>query len=157
MVLYEKHIGFVAAVIGATFWYMSLSLPDIPTHGDVGPAFFPKTIAVMLFVCAGFFLLQGLRRNATAHDGAPWDFAGVFKILSLLTVTVVYVAAMEPLGFVISTFIYLVAGGYVFGDRRWPMLCVASTFSTALLYAAFKVWLKVPLPPWDNFMSTLLG
>jgi putative tricarboxylic transport membrane protein len=157
MAIYERHIGFVAAVVGAALWYLALGLPEIPTHGDVGPAFFPKTIAVMLFVCAAFFLLQGIRRRNVGNSGGPWDLAAMVKILSLLAVTVVYVAAMEPLGFVISTSVYLVAGGYVFGDRRWPMLCLASMLSTALLYAAFKVWLKVPLPPWDNFMSTLFG
>jgi putative tricarboxylic transport membrane protein len=65
----------------------------------------------------------------------------------LFTVLIVaYMVALEPLGFIISSFIFLAAAMFVLGSRRILFTIVVSALSLAAIYLVFQTAFSVVLP-----------
>ena len=106
-----------------------------------GPGFFPFWGGVLLGACA-LILVAASPKSRQRHRSAaiPWP-ALILVLGSLLG----YLLFLETLGFVIVTFLFLLAL-FCFADIRWVKQVAWSGIATAVVYAVFKFWLKVQLP-----------
>jgi hypothetical protein len=59
---------------------------------------------------------------------------------------VLYVLALQPVGFPIALTVFLAASIWVFGYRKWLPVAGIAVALTVISYLTFVVWLKVPLP-----------
>ena len=66
-------------------------------------------------------------------------------ILALLLM-VAYAWAMETVGYITSTLIFMVAWQKVIERERWIKTFVIAVLGTAAMYALFGTFLKVPIP-----------
>jgi len=57
-----------------------------------------------------------------------------------------YGLALEPLGYLVTTFLLLGALLWILGERRWLSAVAFSALVTGASYALFGLWLGVPLP-----------
>jgi hypothetical protein len=148
MVIRDRYIGAAAAVAGGVLWYLTTTLPEVPVHGDVGPAFFPRLVAGALFlVSVGLFAMDALTRRAGGGEKRePVDKKTFLEICVLLLATGLYIGFMSLAGFVASTAVFLLCCGMIFGDAHKVKLAVFSIACSGLLYLGFKIWLRVPLP-----------
>jgi len=65
----------------------------------------------------------------------------------LFTVLIVaYMFALEPLGFVVSSFLFLVLAMFALGERRILRTIAVSAISLACIYAVFQTAFSVVLP-----------
>lgn len=120
-----------------TFSFMESSESDV-----VGPATFPRLIAVLGVVCAATFLVLSRHGRAESEGISEKHLLSDLKPLGL---TLIYVIAFEPLGYTLSTFLYLTIGIRMLG-KSWRYAAGASAFSTILFYLAFSVGLSAHLP-----------
>jgi len=67
-------------------------------------------------------------------------------LLSLLLM-VVYGWAMETLGYVTSTLLFMVAWEQIIERETWVKTIVIAVLATIAMYALFVLFLKVPIPP----------
>jgi putative tricarboxylic transport membrane protein len=67
-------------------------------------------------------------------------------IVGFTLLIVVYMFAMEPLGFVVSSFLFLVAGMRLLGERRLVYSALVSALSLAIIYVVFRTAFSVVLP-----------
>jgi putative tricarboxylic transport membrane protein len=67
-------------------------------------------------------------------------------IVGFTLLIVLYMFALEPLGFVVSSFLFLVAAMFTLGDRRIGHCVVVSTISLAAIYVVFQTAFSVVLP-----------
>jgi putative tricarboxylic transport membrane protein len=112
-----------------------------------GAALFPGMIAVGLAACGALLLARGMRTKAPAVEFAPWirmpalaaNFALVCSALLL------YIFASEPLGFMPTGALLLLALFLKFGVRLLPAVVVAPLAVLAIHLLFYKL-LKVPLP-----------
>ena len=144
--------GLVLAA-GIVYEVMALWMPR-GRIGQPGPGFFPVVVGAFLILTAAACLIQALvaRRFADSAGEAAEDAAPVSstrqtrKTWLLLTFLVLYIFALQPLGFPIAILVFLLASIWVFGYRKWlPALGIAAAL-TAISYLTFIAWLKVPLP-----------
>ena len=62
-------------------------------------------------------------------------------------VLVVVMALMyEPVGFIVTCLLFLIAYGLLLGQRNIPVLLLSSVLITVILYIGFSVMLGVMLP-----------
>jgi len=66
---------------------------------------------------------------------------GGFMLLSGL-----YLGLVEPVGFILCNFAFLVAGMLLLGVRSWPLLVILPAAATAVIYLLFQVWMQIPVP-----------
>jgi putative tricarboxylic transport membrane protein len=67
-------------------------------------------------------------------------------IVLFTALIVVYMLALEPLGFVLSSFAFLVASMFALGSRRILFTVVVSAVSLAAIYVIFQTAFAVVLP-----------
>ena len=123
-------------------------LPPTDNPADVlGAAGFPIALGILgLIVLAvvTFRLLKDkpkvklLLFDFTSLDGR----AVTFNVVLLL----VYVLAVDILGFILSTFLYLSFAGWLIGYRNVPRLAIYALAVTAALTVVFGILFTVPLP-----------
>ncbi len=69
------------------------------------------------------------------------------RVLLLFTgLIVAYMAALEPVGFLPASFVFLVASMFLLGSRRVLFTLVVSAASLALVYGVFQTVFSVVLP-----------
>ena len=140
---------------GALLWYVQ-GFPNIPGQ-KVGPAVLPGVLAVGIGVCGAILLVRGWREHAA--DDAAWiewpqwlrSMPQVRAFSVLVAVNVLYLAAVNRLGFVIVGTIYLTALMAVLRVRIGRALLIGFVMTLLIHYAFYKL-LKVPLP-WGLLQS----
>jgi putative tricarboxylic transport membrane protein len=108
--------------------------------GDpLGPSVFPLVLAIPL----GVFSLYLLFRPDPEPDwprGRP-----LLKQVLAIVALVAYAWLMEPLGFVLSTLLAVVALACLLGARLWQA-AVAGAATAIVLFVLFNNFLSLPLP-----------
>lgn len=119
--------------------------------GFVNSAFGPRVAAVVMYVALLFVLRdawRGRRQGAAAAgeaEPAQSDWTDPAKIVGL---TALYITAFQPLGYVISTLLYVYVLFYLLRfDERSQLKRIAYTAGiTAIFYVLFDMVFNVRLP-----------
>ena len=106
-----------------------------------GPGFFPFWGGLLLGVLSLILLARSLKSREWLKSGAiPWP-----ALLLVLGALLGYLLFLETLGFVIVTFLFLLAL-FCFAEIGWIKQVAWSVIATSLAYGLFKFWLQVQLP-----------
>jgi putative tricarboxylic transport membrane protein len=136
-----RPLGFaVPLVVAAIYFYLSEQIPVAMFGDPLGPLAFPRVIM-------GLFCLSGtealLARGKAGPDAAPpsrWVAPGVLGWF------VLYIAIIEPIGFLAATVLFLAGLLGYFNRGKWRMnLAVALVFPIAA-HLLFSRVLSIPLP-----------
>ena len=135
----------------ALLWHVQ-GFPSIPGQ-KVGPSAMPSALAVGLGLCGAILLVRGLRERAATRGNEPWAalpawFASRPQVIAfavLVAVNLLYLLAVQRVGFVIVGTVYLTALMAVLRVRLGRALFVGVVMTLLIHYAFYKL-LKVPLP-----------
>ena len=143
-------VGTVFLVYGYTaFFDMDHMLPPILKRDPVWPSTFPKILSV-LGALAAVAVLAGIEkqpRKAGGMDIAKWREYRVAEALALTGGMALYALALRPLGFMSATFLFLVIGGFLLGERRYALLAAIPAVVTYVVWQLVDSLLGVHLPP----------
>ena len=140
----ERDIGtlllpLVVLALVAVFYVETL---DFPTSEDVGPAGVPYLwMAFTAFFCV-VLIVQALRRTLPP-DPKPGRIGFVIVFAGWL---VMYLAAIESVGYFVSTFVFLVVSMYVLTYRNALIMVAVATVWVVFAYFVFAEFLFIPLP-----------
>jgi putative tricarboxylic transport membrane protein len=124
--------------------------------GLPGPGFFPLLLGSLLGILGILLLVKSWieRRKAVGHDkeqsGEGAGLAGFWtnkKPFSVLAGLVIYSAILERLGFLLSTFLFLMLLLRGVGSQKWTLAIITAVSISLLSYLIFEIWLKAQLPP----------
>ncbi|MBT9778933.1 hypothetical protein GPL15_20875 [Clostridium sp. MCC353] len=144
----------VVSAIAVGMFFMTFQFPSSILDQSGGAGLFPRIIVVMLLACILMRLYQYFRKPDTRKH---FVFLEMFQGLRLVYIlmTGVYIAAMAPLGYIISTVAYMTAlinfFYYAQMDRRpsaktEAVIAVGVTAGTIGIYWFFGSVLHVMLP-----------
>ena len=132
--------GLAVAALGVVVIAGALTTPATQ-FGVVGPAVLPTVFGVA--VIASGVWLAGVSLRATPPALDPLDR----RPLLLTTVAVAaYLAAFVPVGFLLSSAVFLVVAARILGSRAVLRDAVAAVLFVVLLYVLFERLLTVDLP-----------
>lgn len=140
--------SIIFAILGAGMLYLSFGIKHrIPS--DVGSAYVPKFIAICILVVAIAKLILSLRDNSPSSqkkEGADNDlFGGIGTVVLMFA----YMLALEPVGFILSSMIYLFLQILLMSnkDNRKPVLfALIAVVLPVAVSALFYYVIKMPLP-----------
>ena len=72
--------------------------------------------------------------------------ANLRRISAAALLTGAYVVVVERVGFISTTFLYMLFFVWVLGERRWLRLVMFALLVPAVAYVIFSTILHVPLP-----------
>ncbi len=132
--------------LGGLFEARRLAIGD-PSHP--GPGFFPFWLALALCAVAGPLLLRRPPAAPRPEIAAP-ERRQRGKVVLALVASGAYAALLEPLGFLVTTFLFLLFLQRAIGPRPWTSSLAISAATSVASHLVFKVWLDVQLPaaPW---------
>ena len=144
----------VLVVTGALIYLRAATNLERLQVGDVlGPQVFPTIVAVLM-LCSGLLLAwETWRKENKATPLAPLSGAAAAEVrrhrlvlLAMAAWTALYYVAFEPVGYVVSTLVYLSVLLFYF-HRVNPLINIgyAAAF-TAVAYLLFTNFLQVVLP-----------
>jgi putative tricarboxylic transport membrane protein len=108
--------------------------------GDpLGPAVFPMALAIVLGLLSLYLIVRPDREPDWPRGRA------LLKQVLTLVAFVAYAYLLEPVGFLVSTFIAVVALGWLLGARLWQA-GAAGVAIAVVLFVLFDTLLGLPLP-----------
>ena len=115
-----------------------------------GPNVFPQFLAVMLFITSILLIVNAVKgKSQTDLEGI--NFPGLIRTGITVGISIIYLVAMQFLGFLISTLIFLLVMIRYLGQKNKLTLIISSVSVSIIVYAIFKDFLKIPLP--TGFLS----
>jgi len=131
-------------LVAAVYFYATTLIPSLEIGDPLGPKAFPRLIGVVLLIAAAMLALEMWRERGKppAKGGAAAAFdPTVVKVLGVVVIWFgVYIALLERLGFILSTFVFLLPMMAWFNRGKW----LANTL-TAAAFSALTYWLFVSL------------
>ena len=147
---------FIAAVY---FYVLAGSMDENPMPGQMGPAFWPRTILILLMASCVLkalesYLAFGKGIADMGVESAPPDVS-VSKLIVMIVLVLAVVPGMEILGFALANFIFLILFIRIAGMRKLPSLIVTSLLGTVFLLYLFGKVVYLPLPKGDWIFNDL--
>lgn len=139
-------VAAVALIILAA-WFVAIGRRYPYWRAEMGPGsgFLPLWLGIALTVLA---LLLFLNAGATVSgDGRRLpDRAALRRLALILGACVVFVAAMDAVGMIAGTALFLVFVLRVVERYRWRTVVAVALAAAAMNYVVFTYWLRVPFP-----------
>ena len=138
-------VSLVFMAFGIFLFVESMGIKHMMKN-DVGSAFFPKVVAVAITGVSVIRLIMTLREPAGERRKSNSDLKGGWLTIVLIAA---YVMAFQPVGFIISTMVYLFLQILVLvpkEKRSWPLTVIISVVAPIAIYALFTYAISSPLP-----------
>jgi putative tricarboxylic transport membrane protein len=141
----------VCAVLGALIYLFADAQIPTPVISDpLGPKVFPALIGIGLLGSGLLVYLDSIKKRAVASGESAGSGANPNKprllLLAMAVWTVAYYTAFEPVGYILSTVIYLFGLLLYFNPKRYLKNAIISALFTAAAYAVFAKFLGVSMP-----------
>jgi putative tricarboxylic transport membrane protein len=120
----------------------------------LGPRAFPTALGAGIVACGILLAATALLFPGKAAPVSDRGTEGEVergplspaRLLGAIVATAAYIAAFEPLGYLLTTPPYVVAILLIHGGTPWRTLLVAPPMITGVLYLAFRYGLLIPVP-----------
>ena len=139
----DAAVAAVTLAFGAAAAYESSKLPFGTVHNP-GPAFFPWWTSATITSLGLVLLAQTL--TSDSRRGPEGGLSRIAKVGALLAVLAGYVLFLEPLGYLLCTFLLILFMLRVTDPQRWAVALSLSAIAAVGSYVLFATWLSVPLP-----------
>ena len=125
------------------------------------PGVFPM-LAAAVMVLTALLALRGTLRQARPQDSTGESLALQFGrrmappvLLSFVLAIAAYMLLLQPLGFLVASYGFLVVSMRLLGSRRWGLNLLVGATSLAAIYLVFQTLFAVVLPSGDWLMGVL--
>jgi len=109
-----------------------------------GPGFLPFGLAIILIALSLALILGSWKKES---DSVPfWPKRGWLRPLVGVGIFLLYALTLGPLGFIFTTFLFLILWMWIIERIRWVTILTISVGVTGVLYFIFEYFLEVPLP-----------
>jgi hypothetical protein len=155
--------GVVMLLFGGFYLYYT---QQIQTRPKLVPSYasariMPTLLGVLLAGLSVILIIQAVRKLRTAGGEAQKEKAGkgdLFSIVLTFAVIIGYMLFMPPLGFCLSTAIFLFLQMLILAPndkRKYLQFAIIAVVFTAVVFVAFRVGLQMLLP--RGVIESLLG
>jgi putative tricarboxylic transport membrane protein len=146
---YDQIGSLVWIILGICLCARSVELNLGDLHRP-GPGFMPFLSGVFL-ILSGLALLFSTMSKEAGEEGEQkeqriWAKANLKNIFIPLLILVGYILILEPLGFIITAFLFLFILFELTEPKRWLKHLAFSAATVFLSYLIFSVWLNCRFP-----------
>lgn len=155
--------GIIFCLFSGAYFIMAtqIAIPNSLMASLLDASSVPKLWGGMMFILGVIILIRGLiKMNAAKKAGyvpATGNFAAKAKkavwearsAIAMFVILFIYIAIMQPVGFLVSTILFLLGEFFVLTRKEerklWVIIVMAVVFGTAI-YVLFKYGFSMPLP-----------
>jgi putative tricarboxylic transport membrane protein len=142
-------IGVAVILAGVGFAVLSWRLPAGPDPSAPGPGAAPGILGVLLALCGLWVMATALmssRQTAASASAGASDDGSARKVQAAIVLLFAGALLLEPLGFMLSTFLFLVFGFRILGGATWQASIPTAAAVSGGFWLFFTKLLGVGLP-----------
>lgn len=107
----------------------------------MGSAFMPRLWLIGVAITSLIIAAQSLTSVSDGKINVPIGY-----LSKTLLAMAAYVFSLSYVGYLFSTFLFLMLSARLMGERRWGIIAISSAIFTATAYLFFLVLLRVSIP-----------
>ena len=120
---------------------------NIGTLHNPGPGFYPFCIGLTLILFSLIVLLSSIfLQKEEASQEKTGEKSNIKDILLVVISLFLYAIVYEHLGFVLSTFLFIIFILKIIERKKWLIAISFAIFTAAISYVVFNLWLNANLP-----------
>jgi putative tricarboxylic transport membrane protein len=147
---FDTIAGCVFLIVGMFFITASMGISKSSYGSNVGPNIFPLGLGAILVVLSVIVIYKARSYKASPQEKERRDYK---RFALVLAATFVYILLFEPLGYVISTFLYLTLFFQVMERNKLLSAILIAAFFSLAVYLIYVVLLQGTLPPFPEWLS----
>ena len=141
-------------ILGAALIIGARALPKSKVM-EIGPDFMPTVVGVLILILAALLLrntITDFKSNAEKAEKEGPEQCDYKRVLASLVSSIVYVNVLKPVGFILSTLVYLFLQIFILApdDQRKPknlvLYLILDVIFTLIVYFLFRYGFKIVLP-----------
>ena len=105
-------------------------------------AFYPEVLFTIIILCGLGLIYQGVKREKKE----PFPSFKILDLTEIIITLLIYVYVMEYIGFIISTFLFLMVSMFIYGERRVKIMIPVSVVASIGIYFLFTKAFMISLP-----------
>ncbi len=146
---FDTIAGCVFLVVGMFFIVASTGISASSYGSKVGPNIFPTGLGTILVLLSVIVITQARRYQMAAEGKGQRN---IKRFALVLLSTFIYILLFETLGYVISTFLYLVFVFQVMEKKRPLFAILIAAFFSLAVYTVYVIVLQGVLPPFPEWL-----
>lgn len=158
----DRWIALVFLTVSLAYGYESFvtieaGLLPFERNESFLPNSLPKVLTVISVLLCLFILI--FQKSDSAEDKAPeidlrrWRDYHFGQAALLLGAMVCYALALRPMGFLISTVVFIAGSAFILGERRWIPMIASSVIGAGVIWWLVQVVLGIFLRPWPGVVT----
>ncbi|WP_019413239.1 tripartite tricarboxylate transporter TctB family protein [Paenisporosarcina sp. TG20] len=145
---FDRFASITFLLVGLLFVIESRSISQSAYGSTVGPNIFPTALGIILILLSIRLLFETTKYKGQEGTKEPVQYV---KFLIIFVSAAIYAAVLEPVGYVISTFIFLLIAFQTMERGKWiSTIIIAGAFSFGIYYF-FSEFLGGSLPGFPEF------
>jgi len=158
----DRWIALVFLAVSLAYGYESFitieaGLLPFERNESFLPNSLPKVLTVISVLLCVFILI--FQKPDNTDDKAPeinlrrWRDYHFGQAACLLGGMITYALALRPLGFLISTVMFIAGSAFILGERRWVPMLASSVIGAGVIWWLVHGVLGIFLRPWPGFLT----
>lgn len=140
-------ISLVLIAFSGFYAVLIARLPDRNLPHTLGAAFMPWVLTGFLVLLSVLLLIKSLSTKSEPEDkNVPLSMKDLIGIIGFIALIVLYLTAMNYLGFIIASILFMATLIFMSGSRKSIEIILFSVSTTVVVYLLFQKFFNVQLP-----------
>ena len=163
----EKIIALIILIICIVYAYtsfviMQANLLPFELNMTVLPNSLPKVISIFGIVISLFLILKKDEDIEKDEDQSKIDLKKVLnfyygKALSIIFLMILYTLCLRPVGFILSSILFLFFSSFILGERKFIKLIIICCIGTTIIWLLLEKVLGIYMRPFPYLIQTLVS
>jgi len=160
----EKFLALIILIICILYAYtsfitMQANLLPFEKNMTVLPNSLPKVISIFGIIISTFLILKKEEHNSEESISSI-NLKNVFsfyygKALSIILLMIIYTLCLRPVGFILSSVLFLFLASFILGERSFIKLAIICLLGTSIIWLLLEKVLGIYMRPFPYILQTL--
>lgn len=160
----EKFLALIILIICILYAYtsfitMQANLLPFEKNMTVLPNSLPKVISIFGIIISTFLILKKGEHNSEESISSI-NLKNVFsfyygKALSIILLMIIYTLCLRPVGFILSSVLFLFLASFILGERSYIKLAIICLLGTSIIWLLLEKVLGIYMRPFPYILQTL--
>tara|TARA_B100000989_G_scaffold120961_1_gene89259 strand:+ start:377 stop:799 length:423 start_codon:yes stop_codon:yes gene_type:complete len=138
---------------------MQANLLPFEKNMTVLPNSLPKVISIFGIIISTFLILKKEEHNSEENISSI-NLKNVFnfyygKALSIILLMIIYTLCLRPVGFILSSVLFLFLASFILGERSFIKLAIICLSGTSIIWLLLEKVLGIYMRPFPYILQTL--
>ncbi|WP_257215764.1 tripartite tricarboxylate transporter TctB family protein [Fredinandcohnia onubensis] len=147
---FDRYLSIALIAVGGFFIFEGQRINESSFGSAIGPGVLPSALGVILILLCIRNIYETFRKKYPEQEKEKVHYK---RFLIMLVSTILYALLLEPIGYVISTFLFLLVGFQVMQKGKFVNSIIIAAAVPAVVYYMYVVVMKGTLPSFPVWLS----